>query len=71
MFFNVNDYVYVRLTTTGRNILKEKNITAEEDEDGWSKWQLWTLMNTFGENVFNGCSLPFETKIRLSSVIEN
>ena len=71
MFFNVNDYVYVRLTTTGRNILKEKNITVEEDQEGWSKWQLCTLMNTFGECVFNGFILPFEARIRLSSAIEN
>ena len=37
----------------------------EEDEDGWSKWQLWELMSSFGEHIYNGCRPPFELNIRI------
>ena len=39
--------------------------TPEEDEDGWSKWQLWDLMASFGEHIYNGCRPPFELNIRI------
>jgi hypothetical protein len=65
LFFNVNDYAYVRLTPIERAILTEKAISFTEDGEGWSKWQLWELMNAFGDRLYNGCRVPFETKIRL------
>jgi len=38
----------------------------EEDADGWSRWQLHVLMNTFGHLLVNGTApLPFETTIRV------
>jgi DNA-binding MarR family transcriptional regulator len=37
----------------------------EEDEDGWSKWQLWELMASFGAHICNGCKPPFELTIRI------
>ena len=36
-----------------------------EDDLGWSKWQLWELMASFGEHMFNGCRPPFELNIRI------
>jgi hypothetical protein len=36
-----------------------------EDEDGWSKWQLWELMASFGAHMHNGCRVPFELTIRI------
>lgn len=33
--------------------------------DGWSKWQLWDLMATFGPYLGNGLPLVFETEIDL------
>ena len=33
--------------------------------DGWSEWQLWDLMATFGEFCGNGLPLMFETEIEL------
>lgn len=40
-------------------------IKPEEDLDGWSKWQLWELMASFGEHMYNGCRPPFELNIRI------
>ena len=78
--FNINDYVYVKLTPYGKEILDKdsedlarywnkprdffkRNI--KEDEDGYSKWQLHNLMESFGKHCFNGCNLPFETTIKI------
>lgn len=36
-----------------------------EDEEGWSEWQLWELMASFGAHMHNGCKVPFETTIRI------
>lgn len=38
---------------------------VEEAEDGWSTWQLWDLMHTFGAHLYNGCQLPFHPVIEL------
>ena len=76
MLFNANDYVRVKLTPEGRRILEERFLAMsarvpgigafklpKEDADGWSRWQLWDLMSTYGEHVYNGCKVPFETTI--------
>lgn len=78
---NINNYVYVQLTQYGRDIhknahhdlmaaLKEppKNYVynpPKEDEDGWSKWQLWNLMNYFGKAMYMGNDTPFKTTIKM------
>jgi hypothetical protein len=68
--FNINSYVYVRLTDMGKGILKDLYPTLThlyaENELGWSKWQLHELMNVFGNHVHNGCIPPFELKIRIA-----
>ena len=78
MRFNLNDYVMVRLNDKGKKILKEqhdklyarlpvealrKYRPPKEDENGYSKWQLWTLMNELGHACFIGFDPPFETEI--------
>lgn len=77
--FNINDYVMVRLTDYGRALHRERfdelkaafpRMTLEyqpkeEDEDGWSKWQAWDLIQSFGPNINMGGNLPFETTIRI------
>lgn len=58
---NINDYVIVRLTEFGRKKLKEQYDEScrkygnslpydppVEDKDGWSRWQLWDLMEKLG-----------------------
>lgn len=77
--FNVNDYVLVKLNEIGRDILRELDAERnrrypdfdwgsslpEEDEEGWSKWQLWELMKKFGPHITLGRRTPFETAIRI------
>lgn len=78
MEFNINEYVAVRLTDEGRAEHKRQHdeLNAQftkkldyrppkEDEEGWSKWQAWVLINTFGHMVDMGSMPPFETTIRV------
>jgi hypothetical protein len=76
--FNINDYVRVKLTDLGRNVIA--NYTAEfqvrhnialthwpkDDAEGWSKWQAHDLISTFGEHLGPGFGdVPFETTIEI------
>lgn len=75
MKFNINFYVRVKLTDEGRRIHREnwdklfslkpgfEYRPPKEDEDGWSKFQLWELMREFGESVGCGMECPFDTEI--------
>ena len=78
--FNINDNVRVRLTDLGRKIHREqfrklnaqipihaglKYTPPNEDENGWSVWQLWVLIDTFGEYVGMCKDPPFETNIEI------
>jgi len=73
--FNVNEIVRVRLTEHGRKIHRERYrkfnsrlpLTAKnkytpprEDSEGWSRWQLWALMEIFGEHCGLLKTEPFE-----------
>lgn len=68
MKFNVNNYVKVKLTKRGKEIMKEEGVMREyvPDKDGYTKWQLWELMGVFGNYVYNGCEIPFETEIEIT-----
>lgn len=79
MLFNVNHYVRVRLNDHGRNIHRDywKPHTdalghvyhpPEEDADGWSKWQMWELMQLYGQHMRNGSNVPFNLEIE---IVEN
>jgi len=79
--FNINDFVWVKLTAYGITELKRQNNELsdklkysmsdysfklpEKDEDGYYKFQLWYLMQTFGPFMYNGCRIPFETDIKI------
>jgi hypothetical protein len=78
--FNINSYVRVRLTDLGRAELRrqhdELNRHISEfggkplgqsftEVDGWSKWQLWDLMQRLGPLVLMGYEPPFDTNIVL------
>ena len=77
MKFNINDSVKVKLNDRGREILKQKYellfkdsprykfTPPREDEQGWSKWQMWHLMKTFGPHISLALELPFETEIEI------
>ncbi|MBL4755834.1 MAG: hypothetical protein JKY52_19850 [Flavobacteriales bacterium] len=80
MKFNINECVFVQLTDAGREEIKRQHDELREtfpklspqakkveDKNGWSKWQLHCLMNTFGHMTHNGGQLPFNTEIRIES----
>jgi hypothetical protein len=75
---NLNEEVYVKLTKLGHDEFKLqfddlKSMAGGdlvyapivEDEEGWSKWQLWRLMATFGHMLSTTGDLPFEINIRI------
>lgn len=75
--FNVNDTVRVRLTDTGRRVLRENHkrlfegtfrpplYESPEEVDGWSTWVLWRLMQEFGHACGMGFDVPFEVTIEI------
>lgn len=76
MRFNTNHHVKVRLTERGLTILEKQHWDLQRhlskprpftppttDEDGFSRWQLWVLMSTFGEHISMAIEPPFETEI--------
>lgn len=75
IIFNVNNFVRVRLTDTGRRYLRQQHVALfgnadrfklpEEDESGWSRWQMHELMQQLGGNAIPPCTgpVPFETGI--------
>lgn len=76
--FNMNDYVKVKLTELGIDILKTRHekikvlfpsigeFELKLNEDGYYKTQLHDLFNTFGNYFYMGAiGLPFETNIIL------
>lgn len=78
MRFDVNHMVKVRLTPLGKAHLEADHAALcgklnrslpytppEEDEDGWSMWQLWRLMAAFGAHLGPDFDPPFESEIEL------
>lgn len=74
--FNVNECVWVKLTQAGLKILKHNDDRLRQffpelppftppatDENGYSRYQLWALMNDFGQYMTWGGKSPFETDI--------
>lgn len=72
---NINEYIKVKLNDKGRKILYDqylhyrKHVTGlkfkepQEDSEGYSKWQLWHFMQTFGPEIALGNDLPFDADI--------
>lgn len=67
--FNINDSVRVRLTVDGHKALRinyrelyrgtnwerlNPYRSPKEDADGWSRWQLWCLMQELGPHTHMG-----------------
>jgi hypothetical protein len=73
MKFNINSCVWVKLTPKGRRKLRDERMIAEQlinsswapsrEKNGYTEFQLWELMHIFGEDLFNGSELSFETEI--------
>lgn len=66
---NVNQRCRVKLTELGirhyREHWRRYGIEAEPktDADGWYRDQLWSVMSIFGDALFCGGRIPFETEI--------
>lgn len=78
MLVNLNDTVKVKLTEKGRQILKDEHEALkkrfpsiseykekEVDKSGYTQFQLWSLIKTFGPSIYLGCDVPFETTIMI------
>lgn len=76
MKFNVNNWVKVKLTDRGFDILRLQHEvlrlsvpsigefrSPEVDSDGYSKFQLWCFMQDFGPHVGLGIEMPFDSEI--------
>ena len=59
--FNINDYVYVRLTEHARRRLGSS--APETEPDGRTRFQLWHLMHDLGEQMYNGGEQLFEKNL--------
>ncbi len=72
--FNVNDYIYVKLTEKGyqiwhKSMERYSDTTLEEykaraDADGYVAFQAWCFMNMFGEHMNMGFQTVCETNIK-------
>jgi len=73
---NINYYVKVKLNDIGKvelrrqheSLYKHSNIVSEYkepdvDEDGYSKFQMWDLISTFGHMISMSSEPPFNTDI--------
>jgi hypothetical protein len=69
MIFNINHSIRVKVTLHGYSLLpaeRAKMVFKESSKnDGWSRWQLWDLISTFGGHLHIGCEIPFETNIEI------
>ncbi len=74
MKFNINDNVKVKLTPHGIGVLisRHEKLMGEYpfrmpqiDSQGYTEYQLWELMNIFGEHMGMGSKLPFQTEIEI------
>ncbi len=77
--FNVNDSVWVRLTDAGKLIHRREHDEMRKrvpsigryqppksHPGGYSKFQLWELMQIFGPHISIGSEVPFGTEILLT-----
>lgn len=79
---NMNEKVRVKLTDRGRTVHLENHVELmtslpkdatlkychpKEDKDGWSEWQLWSLMQEFGAHMLMRWEPPFETTVEVRS----
>jgi hypothetical protein len=77
--FNINDDVLIKLTKEGKKLYEKHYRTflpvqypipelPVEDENGYSKWQLWYVMEIFGQYMGSNINLPFETDILIDEI---
>ena len=63
---NLNESVKVKLTDFGISLYKLRyNNDPEKDEQGYTSFQLWTLMNIYGPYIGMAKDSPFDLDILL------
>lgn len=79
MKFNINNIVRIKLTRRGEEILRKQfnelaarypasfgeYVLPKKDSRGFTEFQMWEVMNKFGQDTFNGSDLAFETTIEI------
>lgn len=82
--FNVNDNVRVKLTSHGLEIHRQNfedfkrqwpkvpydYTPPTEDAEGWSVWQMHSLMGEFGKHMMLSGPVPFLTEIELAIEVD-
>lgn len=66
--YNVNNYMLVKLTNYGKELIIKKYgyeyfvtcVESKKQNDGYYELQCHEIMHYFGEHCYNGCRLPFE-----------
>lgn len=63
---NLNNTCRVKLTDTGKEIIRKHPGRYEYDENGYFTTELWEIMQLFGKYLFLGTlNLPFETDFEI------
>jgi hypothetical protein len=75
---NINYNIYVKLTEAGRNELRKQHDELRKefpslrkyedpdvDKDGYSKFQMHSLMQSLGHMCGIGFVMPFETHVKI------
>ena len=78
MKVNINQWVKIKLTPHGINVLAERHKELKKfapmikdfkmpeiDKDGYTRYQLWSVMEIFSGFVGMGVDLPFEPEIEI------
>ena len=63
IYYHQFDKINECIRKIGGNLLNP--IELKYDDDGYVELQMWHLMEIFGEHLYNGCEVPFDTTIKL------
>lgn len=69
--YNVNNHMFVKLTDYGKELIINKYgygyfnacVESNKQDNGYYRLQCHSIMNYFGEHIYNGCKLPFEPTV--------
>ena len=65
---NLNDYIKVKLTEKGINILRKmygSKFPINIDDEGYTKFQMWDFARIFGEHLFMTADLVCQTSVQV------
>lgn len=68
--FNINHFVKIKLNPQGELIYRDYHdklgvATPKiiKDDAGYTQFSMWEAMQIFGDHIYMGCTMPFETRI--------